>query len=51
MYNCDGMGTPQPITEKTVMSNVGITEADLARRKQYLGLGPDDQQRLAAIRW
>lgn len=44
------MGTPQPITEKTVMSNVGITEADLARRKQYLGLGPDDQQRLAAIR-
>ncbi|HEY5921804.1 MAG TPA: protoglobin domain-containing protein [Kofleriaceae bacterium] len=32
------------------MSNVGITEADLARRKQYLGLGPDDQQRLAAIR-
>ena len=32
------------------MSNVGITEADLVRRKQYVGLGPDDLQRLAAIR-
>lgn len=39
-----------PITEKTVMSNVGITEADLLRRKQYVGLGPDDLQRIAAIR-
>jgi rsbT co-antagonist protein RsbR len=42
--------SPQPITEKTVMSNVGITEADLARRKEYVQLGPDDQRRLAAIR-
>ncbi len=42
--------SPQPVTEKTVMSNVGITEADLERRKQFVGLGPDDLTRLAAIR-
>jgi rsbT co-antagonist protein RsbR len=40
----------QAITEQTVMANVGITEADLARRKQFIGLGPEDEQRLAAIR-
>jgi rsbT co-antagonist protein RsbR len=42
--------TPQPVTEKTVMSNVGITDVDLERRKRFVGLGPDDQIRLAAIR-
>jgi rsbT co-antagonist protein RsbR len=42
--------TPQPISEKTVMSNVGITEADLERRKRFVGLEDGDQQRLAAIR-
>ena len=42
--------SPQPITEKTVMSNVGITEADLDRRKQFIGLGPEDERRIAAIR-
>jgi rsbT co-antagonist protein RsbR len=42
--------SPHPITEQTVMANVGITEADLVRRKQYVGLGPEDEQRLAAIR-
>lgn len=41
---------PQPITEKTVMANVGITEADVARRKQLLGLDDDDVQRLASVR-
>src|SRR5262245_21495074 len=45
-----GVGPPQPITEKTVMANVGITEADLVRRRQHVGLGPDDERRLAAIR-
>lgn len=32
------------------MSNVGITEADLERRKQLIGLGPADFTRLEAIR-
>jgi rsbT co-antagonist protein RsbR len=41
---------PQPISEKTVMSNVGITEADVERRKRFVGLDAADQQRLAAIR-
>lgn len=40
---------PQPITEQTVMSNVGLTDADLARRKQFVGLGPEDVERLVAI--
>lgn len=44
------MRTPQPITEKTVMSNVGITEGDLARRKQFIGLGPADVERIVAVR-
>jgi rsbT co-antagonist protein RsbR len=39
-----------PVTEKTVMSNVGITESDVARRKQFVGLGPDDIERLVAVR-
>jgi len=39
-----------PITEKTVMANVGITEEDLERRKKYVGLGPDDIERLTAVR-
>ncbi|HEY5950465.1 MAG TPA: protoglobin domain-containing protein [Kofleriaceae bacterium] len=32
------------------MSNVGITEADLVRRKQFVGLGPADEQRLSQIK-
>jgi rsbT co-antagonist protein RsbR len=40
----------QPITEKTVMSNVGITAADVERRKRFVGLGPTDQQALADIK-
>jgi len=39
-----------PITEKTVMANVGITEPDIERRKLVVGLGADDLARLAAIR-
>ncbi|HSD89279.1 MAG TPA: protoglobin domain-containing protein [Kofleriaceae bacterium] len=39
-----------PITEKMVMANVGITEADLERRKLFVGLAADDLERLAAIR-
>lgn len=44
------MPTPQPISEKTVMANIGITEADLERRKIFVGLGPDDLTRIAAIK-
>lgn len=40
----------QPISEKTVMSNVGITEADLERRKLFVGLGPEDYRNLAAVK-
>lgn len=39
-----------PVTEQTVMANVGITAAELERRKRYVGLGPDDMACLAAIR-
>jgi rsbT co-antagonist protein RsbR len=42
--------SPQPLSEKTVMSNVGITEADVERRKRFVGLDDSDQRRLAAIR-
>lgn len=41
---------PQPVTEQAVMSNLGLTDADLARRKQLVGLGPEDVERLVAIR-
>jgi rsbT co-antagonist protein RsbR len=40
----------QPITEKTVMTNVGITEAELERRKQFVDLGPADLENLAVIK-
>jgi rsbT co-antagonist protein RsbR len=42
--------SPQPISEKTVMSNVGITQADLERRKQFVGLDEGDFKRLGEIR-
>lgn len=32
------------------MRNVGITPADIERRKKLVGLGPDDLERLAAIK-
>lgn len=39
-----------PVTEQTVMANVGITAAELERRKQYVGLKAEDMACLAAIR-
>jgi rsbT co-antagonist protein RsbR len=40
----------QPITEQTVMDNVGITLADVERRKRFVGLGPADQENLASLK-
>ena len=40
----------QPVSEQTVMSNVGITETDITRRKQFIGLGPEDIARLLGMR-
>jgi rsbT co-antagonist protein RsbR len=38
-----------PITEQTVMSAVGITETDLARRQRYVGMVPGDLENLRTI--
>jgi len=43
-------GTAHPITEQTVLQNAGITEAEMGRRKQFVGLGAEDIGRLAAIK-
>jgi rsbT co-antagonist protein RsbR len=43
-------GGMQPITEKTVMANVGITAADLERRKQFVDLGARDIENLALVK-
>ena len=40
----------QPITEKTVMDNVGITDGELVRRKHYIGFTAEDEERIASIR-
>jgi rsbT co-antagonist protein RsbR len=40
----------QPVTEETVMSNVGITPADLELRRRYVDLTPDDLENIAAIK-
>lgn len=40
----------QPVTEQTVMNNVGINASDLERRKQFVGLTPADLDNLAAIK-
>lgn len=40
----------QPITEQTVMNNVGIDAADVERRKRFVGLSDGDQGDLAAIK-
>ena len=40
----------QPITEQTVMSNVGITSEDLERRRRAVDLGEADAANLAAIK-
>jgi rsbT co-antagonist protein RsbR len=39
-----------PITEQTVMANVGITEADIEKRKRYVDLTPADLERVAQIK-
>lgn len=44
------MATKGPVTEQTVMANVGITAGELERRKQYVGLRPDDIARLEGLR-
>src|SRR6185369_5963779 len=36
--------------EQTVIQNVGITDADIERRKQFVGLGEADLANLAAIK-
>ena len=40
----------QPLTEQTVLSNVGITPADLEQRRRYVDLTPEDVDNLAAIK-
>src|SRR4051812_26381241 len=40
----------KPMTERSVMSNIGITEADVDRRKKLVGIGPADYARIATIR-
>jgi rsbT co-antagonist protein RsbR len=41
---------PTPISERTVMANMGITEADVERRRRFVGLVPQDLERIARIR-
>ncbi|MDB4959154.1 MAG: hypothetical protein JWO36_6723 [Myxococcales bacterium] len=40
----------RPVTERNVMSNIGITEQDVERRKTLVGLRPADYTRIAAVR-
>ena len=39
-----------PISEQSVMANVGITEQDVERRKKFVGLEPKDYERIAAAK-
>jgi len=39
-----------PISERTVMANMGITDQDLERRRRFVALGPRDLERIASIR-
>ena len=39
-----------PISEHTVMANMGITEQDIERRKRFVNIQPSDLERIAAIR-
>ncbi len=39
-----------PISERTVMANMGVTEQDVERRKRFVGLVPQDLERIAAVR-
>jgi rsbT co-antagonist protein RsbR len=40
----------EPITEQTVMSDVGITEPEIERRKRLVGIRLEDQQQIALVR-
>jgi rsbT co-antagonist protein RsbR len=40
----------QPITEQTVLSNIGITPADLELRRRYVDLTPEDVENLGEIK-
>lgn len=40
----------RPISEQAVMSNMGITEQNIERRKRLVGFGPDDAARIAGVR-
>lgn len=40
----------RPISERTVLANIGITEADLERRKRIVGLGAADLERIKTIK-
>src|SRR5688572_31188078 len=44
------MPSLSPITEQTVMANVGITATDVERRKQFVDLGPRDLENIAAMK-
>src|SRR5437899_6596116 len=45
------MSSPlNPISEQSVMANVGITEQDVERRKRFVGLSGQDLQRIAGVR-
>jgi rsbT co-antagonist protein RsbR len=45
------MSSPlSPITEHSVMANVGITEQDVERRKKFVALKADDLARIASVR-
>lgn len=39
-----------PISERTVMGNMGVDEQDVERRKRFVGLVAQDLERIAAIR-
>lgn len=41
---------PTPISERTVMGTMGITEQDMERRRRFVGLVPQDLERIARIR-
>jgi rsbT co-antagonist protein RsbR len=42
--------SPTPISERTVMANMGITEADVERRRRFVGLVPQDLERIERVR-
>ncbi len=41
---------PPPVSERTVMGNMGITEQDVERRRRFVGMTPQDLERIARVR-